>query len=126
VGRIAIHLLCLPEQQTIEPRKEILHGKESQEGRQESSEEGQVTGSRFQIWFCKGAAANRSTFFVVDPLPVLGSAGFLFTLSREGPARPPGSTGWRKGPIVHRDVGKHWQLAEKVPFFRRPGPQESV
>ena len=43
-----------------------LHGKESQEGRQESSQEGQVTRARFQIWFCKGAAATRGAFFVFD------------------------------------------------------------
>jgi hypothetical protein len=61
--RTAIRALSSPEQQTIERRKEILHGKESQEGRQESTKEGQVTRSRFRILFCKGAAANRGAFF---------------------------------------------------------------
>jgi hypothetical protein len=57
----------LPEQ-TTERRKEIFHGKESQEGRQESSQEGQVTRTRFQTCDCTGAADNRGVFFVVDGL----------------------------------------------------------
>ena len=53
------------EQQTIERRKEILHGKESQEGRQESPQKGKVTRSRFRISFRKGVAINRGAFFCV-------------------------------------------------------------
>jgi YD repeat-containing protein len=43
-----------------------LNGKESQEGRQESSQEGQVTPTRSQIWYCRGVAAIRGAFFVVE------------------------------------------------------------
>ena len=64
-----------------------LHGKESQEGRQESSQEGQVTRTRIQIRYCKGATATRGAFFVRVTLPVLACAGFQFTLSHEGPVR---------------------------------------
>jgi hypothetical protein len=60
-GRIAVHPLCLPEQQTIERRKEIFHGKESQEGRQESSQEGQVTAPYSPIWFAKALRLSCGT-----------------------------------------------------------------
>src|SRR5258708_26369328 len=63
------------------------NGKESQEGRQEIHQEGQVTRTRFPICFCKGVASNRGAFFVSGPPRVTGSAGFQ-------PASPPGSTGF--------------------------------
>jgi len=45
----ALRTHSLSEQQTTERRKEILHGKESQEGRQESPEERQVARARSDI-----------------------------------------------------------------------------
>jgi len=50
-----------------------LHGKESQEGRQESYQEGQIARSHFQFWFFKGATASRGAFF--RPMP--GSRRFF-------------------------------------------------
>jgi hypothetical protein len=63
------------EQQTIEPRKEILHGKESQEGRQERPQKGKVTRSRFRISFCKGASAIRGAFAFPLLEPAAASTG---------------------------------------------------
>jgi VIT1/CCC1 family predicted Fe2+/Mn2+ transporter len=44
-----------------------LYGKESQEGRQESYQKGQVTRARIQLRLYKGAAATCGAFFFGVP-----------------------------------------------------------